>query len=61
VPVVGSYKLYRALRDNGVPVSFVVYPASGHFPPDPVRARDVERRWLEWLERYLSPPAPAPR
>jgi dipeptidyl aminopeptidase/acylaminoacyl peptidase len=53
VPVVGSYKLYRALRDNGVPVKFVVYPGGGHSPNDPVRARDVDRRWLEWLGQYL--------
>lgn len=54
VPVIGSYKLYHALRDNNVPVKFVVYPTGGHFPGDPVRSRDVNRRWLEWLEQYLG-------
>jgi dipeptidyl aminopeptidase/acylaminoacyl peptidase len=54
VAVTGSYMLYRALRDNGVPVQFVAYPGPGHAPADPVRQRDVNRRWVEWLARYLT-------
>jgi dipeptidyl aminopeptidase/acylaminoacyl peptidase len=54
VPVIGSYKLFHALRDNNVPVKFVVYPIGGHFPGDPVRSRDVNKRWLEWLNQYLA-------
>lgn len=54
VTVTQSYKLYHALRDNGVPVKFFAYPVPGHFPGDPVRARDVYSRWLEWLDQYLS-------
>ena len=49
VTVSQSYKLYHALDDNGVEVKFVVYPVSGHFPPDPVHQRDVRRRWVEWI------------
>ena len=45
--------LYRALRDNGVATQFMAYPGPGHSPADPVRQRDVNRRWVEWLERYL--------
>jgi dipeptidyl aminopeptidase/acylaminoacyl peptidase len=56
VPAVQSYKLYHALRDNGVPTTFIAYPVAGHFPRDPVRAQDVERRWLEWLDQYLGQP-----
>ena len=33
VTVSQSYKLYHALKDNGVEVKFVVYPVSEHFPP----------------------------
>lgn len=55
VTVTQSYKLYHALHDNGVPVKFVAYPVPGHFPGDPVRARDVFSRWLEWLTQYLGP------
>ena len=54
VAVTGSYMLYRALRDNGVPVQFVAYPGPGHAPADPVRQRDVNRRWVAWLARYLT-------
>jgi len=55
VPPTQSFKLYHALKEQGVPVSMVAYPVPGHFPGDPVRARDVYRRWVEWLDKYLSP------
>ena len=54
VSVTGSYKLYHALRDNGVPCQFIAYPGPGHFPGDPVRSQDVWRRWLGWMEQYLG-------
>jgi dipeptidyl aminopeptidase/acylaminoacyl peptidase len=54
VPVAQSYELYHALKDNGVPVKFVAYPVSGHFPNDPVRVTDVYRRWVDWLDLYLQ-------
>jgi len=54
VPVTQSYKLYHALKDNGVPVQFIVYPLPGHFPADPVHQRDVYRRSIEWIERYFK-------
>jgi dipeptidyl aminopeptidase/acylaminoacyl peptidase len=54
VPITQSYQLYHALKDNGVPVKFVAYPISGHFPVDPVRHQDVYRRWLDWLDQYLK-------
>jgi dipeptidyl aminopeptidase/acylaminoacyl peptidase len=54
VTVTGSYKLFHALKDNGVPTEFYAYPGPGHFPSDPVRSRDVFRRWIDWLVRYLS-------
>ena len=54
VPPVQSYKLYHALVDNGVPTKFIAYPVIGHSPNDPVRQRDVQRRWLGWLEEYFG-------
>ena len=54
VPIVHSYEYYHALKDSGVTVSFVAYPVSGHFPADPVRAEDIYRRWVAWLDRYLK-------
>lgn len=53
VTITNSFKMYHALKDNGVPVEFVAYPVHGHFPSDPVRSEDVVRRWLGWLDRYL--------
>jgi len=53
VAVTGSFVLYRALRDNKVPVQFIAYPGPGHSPSDPVRQRDVNRRWIEWLAAHL--------
>jgi dipeptidyl aminopeptidase/acylaminoacyl peptidase len=48
-----SFKLYHALRDNGVPTKFIAYPIYGHNAADPVRQRDVQRRWIEWIEQYF--------
>ncbi len=53
VTVTQSYKLYHALKDNGVPVKFIAYPVSGHFPPDPVHQRDVRRRWVDWIAEHF--------
>jgi dipeptidyl aminopeptidase/acylaminoacyl peptidase len=55
VPIVESYKFFHALKDNGVTTQFFAYPVSGHSPADPVRQRDVQRRWIGWLEQYLGP------
>ncbi len=49
-----SYKLYHALKDNGVPTEFVAYPIAAHSPSDPVRSRDVTRRWIEWISRHFN-------
>ena len=53
VTITQSYRLYHALRDSGVTTQFISYPLSGHSPTDPVHIRDVERRWVEWLTKYL--------
>jgi dipeptidyl aminopeptidase/acylaminoacyl peptidase len=54
VTVTQSYKLYHALKDNGVKVQFIAYPIGGHFPADPVHQRDVYRRWIDWFELHFS-------
>jgi dipeptidyl aminopeptidase/acylaminoacyl peptidase len=54
VPVTQSYQMYRALRDNDVPVKFIAYPVGGHSPEDPLRAIDIEKRYVEWFVRYLK-------
>jgi dipeptidyl aminopeptidase/acylaminoacyl peptidase len=54
VTITNSFKLYHALKDNGTTVKFIAYPVMGHFPSDPVRAEDVQKHWLDWLEQYLK-------
>jgi dipeptidyl aminopeptidase/acylaminoacyl peptidase len=54
VTITQSYELFHALKDNGVPVKFFAYPVGGHFPGDPVRAMDVFRRWVDWMDQYLK-------
>jgi dipeptidyl aminopeptidase/acylaminoacyl peptidase len=53
VTISQGYELYHALKDRGVRTEFYAYPVGGHFPADPVRQRDVYRRWVEWLHQYL--------
>jgi dipeptidyl aminopeptidase/acylaminoacyl peptidase len=53
VPISNSYRLFHALRDNGVEVKFIAYPVAGHFPADPARAMDVYRRWLGWIDEHM--------
>ena len=54
VPVTQGYALYHALRDVGTPVQFIVWPIAGHSPADPVRQREVTRRWIDWVERAFA-------
>jgi len=54
VPIVNSYEMFHALRDNGVHVRFYAYPANTHFPQDIVRMTDVYRRWSGWMKKYLK-------
>jgi dipeptidyl aminopeptidase/acylaminoacyl peptidase len=54
VPITQSYQMFRALKDHGVTTKFYAYPVAGHFPADPVRAADVQKRWIDWLAEYLK-------
>ncbi len=53
VTITQGYELYHALKDRGVRTEFYAYPIGGHSPADPVRIRDVYRRWIEWLDQFL--------
>jgi dipeptidyl aminopeptidase/acylaminoacyl peptidase len=55
VPITQSFQLYHALVDNGVPAQFIAYPVTGHSPSDPIHSRDIDRRWIAWLGKYLAP------
>jgi len=54
VTVSQGFKLYHALKDNGVDTKFIAYPIPGHNAADPVRQRDVQRRWIEWIEQHFA-------
>ncbi len=54
VPIINSYQMFHALRDNGVTVEFYAYPTDTHFPGSIVRRTDVYRRWVEWMEKHLK-------
>ena len=54
VPITQSYEMFRALTNRGTPVKFYAYPVGGHFPGDPVRSQDVDRRWIQWIVDYLK-------
>jgi dipeptidyl aminopeptidase/acylaminoacyl peptidase len=53
VPTPLAYEFYHEVRATGTPVQFVIYPVIGHFPRDPVRAEDVNRRWEAWLASHM--------
>ena len=57
VTITQSFEWFHALRDNGVTAQFIAYPLYGHNATDPVHQRDVQRRWVEWMTTYLTPPS----
>jgi hypothetical protein len=32
----------------------VAYPIPGHSAADPLRQREVQRRWIEWVEQHFN-------
>jgi len=54
VPVVQSFAMYHALKDNGVPVRFVLYPSPTHGPRDVIQATDISELWIGWLDKYMK-------
>ncbi|MBC5806050.1 MAG: hypothetical protein DLM53_09595 [Candidatus Eremiobacter antarcticus] len=54
VPNTQSFEIFHALRDNHVPVKFIVFPESGHEVYGPVHIEDMYRIWLDWLDKYLK-------
>ena len=54
VPVSQSYKLYHALKDNGVTTKFLAWPIPAHNASDPVRQMELRRLWIGWMDEYLQ-------
>ena len=55
VPIAGSTKFYRALRDQGKIVEMEIYPRGGHVIYEPALEQEIMRRNLEWFRRWLKP------
>lgn len=55
VPTPESYEFFTALRNLGKTVQFTAIPAYGHHPSDPIRNREIDRVWVDWMVKYLSP------
>jgi dipeptidyl aminopeptidase/acylaminoacyl peptidase len=53
-PAPQTLEFGRALQMLGVPSSTVIYPGEGHGFRNPQTLADIEKRTLEWFDRYLS-------
>ncbi len=56
VTITQSFQLYHALLDHDVTTQFVAYPLYGHNAADPVHQRDIQRRWIDWIEHHFNTP-----
>ena len=52
-PPAQSVELFNGLKEMHVPTSLVIYPGEGHGVRQPDHVADVNRRTLEWLDRYM--------
>ncbi len=53
VPIMQSYKLFHALKDNGVETRFYAWPIAAHNASDPVSQMDRDKLWIDWINKYL--------
>lgn len=53
VPITNGYKLYRALKDKGVPVKFVIYKGFGHGITKPKENLAVMTHNWQWFGKYI--------
>jgi dipeptidyl aminopeptidase/acylaminoacyl peptidase len=53
VPIPNAYELYQGLRDQGVPVSLIVYKGFGHGLTKPKANRAAMEHNLDWFGKYI--------
>jgi dipeptidyl aminopeptidase/acylaminoacyl peptidase len=53
VPIPNAYKLYRGLKDKGVPVKFIIYKGFGHGINKPREKRAVLKHNFDWFNQYI--------
>jgi len=51
-PIAGAYELHQALKDQNVPVKFIVYK-SGHIPLGLKQTRLVVEHNIEWFDQWI--------
>ncbi|MCP3735819.1 S9 family peptidase [Sphingomonas sp. RP10(2022)] len=54
VPPTQSIEWWHALKDQGVPVSLVIYPDAGHCVTGPEQSADVRKRAIAWFDKYVK-------
>ena len=54
VPISQAYEFYRALKDLGVEVRFVIYPREPHGIREPLHQIDLMKKVLEWYDSHLK-------
>jgi dipeptidyl aminopeptidase/acylaminoacyl peptidase len=58
-PAAQSREFWHALRTLHVPTQLIIYPGEGHGIRRVDHRRDILRRTVAWLDRYLQPPGDA--
>jgi dipeptidyl aminopeptidase/acylaminoacyl peptidase len=53
VPIPNAHKLYRGLKDKGVPVRFIIYKGFGHGISKPRENRSVLKHNFDWFNKYI--------
>jgi dipeptidyl aminopeptidase/acylaminoacyl peptidase len=52
-PTASAYELYRALKDQGVPVKMIIYKGAGHQCSELKQCRDLVKHNFDWFRRWL--------
>jgi dipeptidyl aminopeptidase/acylaminoacyl peptidase len=53
VPTSQGWEFYNALKRCGVQTDLVLYPRTPHGPREPKLLRDLEKRHLDWMDRFV--------
>jgi len=53
VPIPNAFKLYRGLKDKGIPVKFIIYKGFGHVVTKPKETLAVLTHNFEWFNKYI--------
>jgi len=56
VPIAQAQEFYQALKEQKVPVEFVVYPRENHGFTEPRHQMDRVRRYVKFFAKYLNAP-----